>query len=825
MRNLKKILALVLSLMMVLSVMVTASATDFADDADITNKEAVEVMSALGILSGSQGKFAPKGTLTREQAAKIIAFVKLGADTDALLKGTGSALFADVTSGWAYDYISYCANEGIISGYTVNGAKNFGPKGTLTGYQFGKMVLVAAGVEGTYTGSGWEVNVATALKKANLLTGLETLVLSANVTREQAAQLAFNAMDYSASTTAGYPVMETSTGKVVGYYDTIVEAAAAVTVLGSSNYRYGTEKVTIKSGSILATTWKTTPDSDTDAFGRVTSGWTIDKSIAGTTSDVFVATSVEAPAYTFVASKGHTVSDADTLAEALNAELGLKTNKTKLTASEGFKLNGANAAFADLQAGDVVEVYLGTGKAVAKTIVTRYTFGKVADVKAVKNPSEALQDAGVVSEITVGSEKVYDVEFAGLDYEKNDYILYVLGTSELDSAGHKSVIASKAAETVTGEVDATKDGKLRIGGTYYASALAGSDTLTIGSAGTYALNAAGVISGVVVADTTVTHQYAYIYKVNASAISSEVDDDGFSTAASTEYTAYYVLEDGTKGNSVLAKSTDGKILGVTAPSDTSGLTALAGLYDYTIVNGKLSGTKVTAKAVDNSALAANTRKLGDNYATSATKYVFVNVAANKLTVTVKTGYANAAATGNVDAYAIADNTKIISTVFVVGAPAGDSASDSLYAFLLDAAPVVTKDSDGNTYNTYSVLVDGKETTVTGKGTTITGVGKGGYFEYTLTGGYLTANVTAAVTPGSAQTGKTFVTIVEGYLDDGTNMVKLADDVAVYDVDATTKDVTVISTDDLAVGDTYNYFTATVGGVTTVTVIIRTAKAA
>ena len=150
MRNLKKILALVLSLMMVLSVMVTASATDFADDADITNKEAVEVMSALGILSGSQGKFAPQGTLERAQAAKIIAFLKLGADADALLKGTGSTVFEDVTSGWAYDYVSYCAGEGIVSG----SQGKFFPKNTLTGYEFGKMVLNAAGVEGTYTGSG-----------------------------------------------------------------------------------------------------------------------------------------------------------------------------------------------------------------------------------------------------------------------------------------------------------------------------------------------------------------------------------------------------------------------------------------------------------------------------------------------------------------------------------------------------------------------------------------------------------------------------------------------------------------------------------------------
>ncbi len=447
MRNLKKILALVLSLMMVLSVMVTASATDFADDADITNKEAVEVMSALGILSGSQGKFAPKGTLTREQAAKIIAFVKLGADTDALLKGTGSALFADVTSGWAYDYISYCANEGIISGYTVNGAKNFGPKGTLTGYQFGKMVLVAAGIEGTYTGSGWEVNVATTLKKANLLTGLETLVLSANITREQAAQLALNAMTHVPGGSTIYTVngVEFDNLKDAAIYATLVNepVVPSTSVAGSlANTVYGLSR----------------DDTTTDAYGRAQNVWTATK--VGT-QPVVVKYVTETPVLTY---------DAPVTSADLYADLGLKadlaadsiTVKVDNVAEGGtgnsyatFTVTEKGTALLGAE-GQTIEVYK-TGTDTYKAVLVSTVYASVASVNA----------AGDTVSVT-GYEA-----FKASGYKANDKVLLTFAYN-----GSKKVINSmEKVETFTGTLTSyTKNNVFSINGkAYEASAITGAD--------------------------------------------------------------------------------------------------------------------------------------------------------------------------------------------------------------------------------------------------------------------------------------------------------------------------------------------------------------
>ena len=128
----KKFLSLVLALVMTMSlVTVSAGAVDFTDDSDIDYKEAVDVISALGIVDGySDDFFRPDGSLTRGAAAKIICNLILGPTTASALSAT-TAPFKDVpTTNTFAGYITYCAPQGIIGGY---GDGTFRPCGPLTG--------------------------------------------------------------------------------------------------------------------------------------------------------------------------------------------------------------------------------------------------------------------------------------------------------------------------------------------------------------------------------------------------------------------------------------------------------------------------------------------------------------------------------------------------------------------------------------------------------------------------------------------------------------------------------------------------------------------
>ena len=93
----KKILSLVLSLTMVLSMAtVSAGAKEFTDDGEISYAEAVAVISEIGVVDGyTDGSFGPTNELTRGAAAKIICNLLLGPTTASALSAD-TAPFKDV---------------------------------------------------------------------------------------------------------------------------------------------------------------------------------------------------------------------------------------------------------------------------------------------------------------------------------------------------------------------------------------------------------------------------------------------------------------------------------------------------------------------------------------------------------------------------------------------------------------------------------------------------------------------------------------------------------------------------------------------------------
>ncbi len=185
----KKFLSLVLALVMTMSlVTVSAGAKDFTDDSEITYKEAVDVISALGVVDGySGGDFRPDDVLTRGAAAKIICNLILGPTTASALSA-GTAPFKDVpvTNTFA-GYITYCSQQGIISGYADG---TFRPTGTLSGNAFMKMLLGALGYDSSiegYTGPNWTVSVIKQAVGIGLDDGNDEFVGSKAVTRQEAA--------------------------------------------------------------------------------------------------------------------------------------------------------------------------------------------------------------------------------------------------------------------------------------------------------------------------------------------------------------------------------------------------------------------------------------------------------------------------------------------------------------------------------------------------------------------------------------------------------------------------------------------------------------
>ena len=167
----------------------------FTDSADIKATEAVDTLTALGVIDGyTDGSFKPNGTVTRAEMAKMIFVLWNGGKSDASAYQSMNSAFADTKNHWAAGYVNFCASNHIIAGKS---ASTFAPNATVTGQEAAKMLLVVAGYDPAkagLTGPQWAQNTMSYAGLAGLFDDVDAPVEQA-LPRQYAAQMLYNALD------------------------------------------------------------------------------------------------------------------------------------------------------------------------------------------------------------------------------------------------------------------------------------------------------------------------------------------------------------------------------------------------------------------------------------------------------------------------------------------------------------------------------------------------------------------------------------------------------------------------------------------------------
>jgi hypothetical protein len=189
MKNLKKVLALVLAFACAFTMFASAAFTDEADFAIDT--EVVDTLVSLGVIEGyTDGSFQPNGTVTRAEMAKMIYVVRTG-KSDASAYNNDTTTFTDINSHWARGYIKYCQALGVIAGKSTT---IFDPDATVTTQEAAKMLLVTLGYDAEkagLVGTGWGNRTTALADENNLLKDVNSGATS-GAPRQYAAQLIYN---------------------------------------------------------------------------------------------------------------------------------------------------------------------------------------------------------------------------------------------------------------------------------------------------------------------------------------------------------------------------------------------------------------------------------------------------------------------------------------------------------------------------------------------------------------------------------------------------------------------------------------------------------
>lgn len=185
MRNLKKVMALILVFALSLTMMASAAYTDVK--AGSANEEAIGVLSALGVIKGyTNGEFRPDNNITRAEVSTII--YRLITNDVATAVTSADTQFPDVpNTHWASGYVKYATalDPAVILGRTSG---EFDPEDNVTIAEAATLVVRALGYDGLKT-------VDEGLAKAYEL-GLTSIAVGGSkaATRGEVASMCFKAL-------------------------------------------------------------------------------------------------------------------------------------------------------------------------------------------------------------------------------------------------------------------------------------------------------------------------------------------------------------------------------------------------------------------------------------------------------------------------------------------------------------------------------------------------------------------------------------------------------------------------------------------------------
>lgn len=638
MRTLKKTLCLVLALVMVLGLCAfNVSAAEFTDTAAIEYKEAVGVMQAAKVLAGFEdGSFRPDGTLTRAQAAKMIACMMGFGD----LKGTSN--FTDCKGHWADSYIAFCAKENIVAGY---GDGTFGPEDTLTGSQWAKMVICAIGYNAAaegISGADWEIAVAKKVKSLGLADNIAGFDGTKKISREQACEMGFQGMQ--ANMVKYTPGITVNGVEIPGTTATISPATNLLKGLGIVADETAGQK---------------------DAFGRPISHTWKDNNIKTGDKTVYKA-----------AQSALATIDGSTLALTVGKLAYLKgvTSLTVYTNGKSATVAAADYATTLGKAGLQIEFYGADADAKVASTAVAYSYAPYTVSKIAKNGDITLtalnDDFSTLSVKAPGAGAKESADYTAVKgFALKDVLAVcvnadtsatskILNVAKAGTVGGKATAATKKGSDVTGvTVDGTK---YALSYTYAAE-----DTLDVRSEGTMYLDPNGTVITFVGKSEENSN---YIYVV-----------DTYTSAEAGQYgnvNTYFVLGVDVNGSQVtyqvadttkLAKFTKGAIANLAPDTDPycSGkyinADAQAGAVvktDSVTLGTKLEATAKTVKT--------------NHYFASDVKFIYVtgglSAGVSTVRVTVRSGVQEVAASQKL-LYVLKDVTgggsnKLVPVVFV-----------------------------------------------------------------------------------------------------------------------------------------------------------------